>query len=114
MLEYYMDGELVAHVPAHDLVLGGGAPVYDRPAKEPAHLKELENFSIDQVSQPADLKEVARFLAGHVNIASRRWIYEQYDSMVQTNTVTTNRPADASVIRLKGTMRSIAASVDCN
>ncbi len=114
ILEYYMNGELVAEVPAESLVLGGGAPVYDRETAVPAYFDEIKKYSLDKIAEPSDLKKVAKSLSAEPNIASKRWIYEQYDSMVQTNTSTTNSPADAAIIRLKGTNRALAVKVDCN
>lgn len=111
---YYMHGELVASVPAESLVLGGGAPVYEREYKEPAYFQQYKKFSIDQVDQPDDLKAVALKLMQNPNIASKRWIYEQYDSMVGTNTMTTNRPSDSGIVNLKGSNRALAMTVDCN
>jgi len=73
-LEYYMHGELVAHVPAHDLVLGGGAPVYDREYKEPAYFAEYQKFSIDDVDIPINLPKVGMELLANPNIASKRWV----------------------------------------
>lgn len=113
-LEFYQKGELVAKVPAWDLVLGGGAPVYEREYTKPNYFAEIEKYSIDQVEEPGDLKEVARFLTAHPNIASKHWISEQYDSMVQINTKTTNRKSDAAVVRLKGQKLGIGMTVDCN
>jgi phosphoribosylformylglycinamidine synthase len=113
-LLYYMHGELVADVPADDLVLGGGAPVYQREYSEPAYYRENQKFNIDDVPEPADLKEVAEHLIGHPNIASKRWVTKQYDSMVGTSTMTTNRPCDAAVVHVKGTGKAIALTVDCN
>ncbi len=113
-LKFYQGDELVADVPAHDLVLGGGAPVYHREYQEPAYFQEFKKFLIDQIPEPTDYAEVARFLLGHPNIASRAWVAEQYDSMIGTNTTTTNAPADAAVVRIKGTTKAIAVTVDCN
>ncbi len=113
-LEYYMNGELVADVPAHDLVLGGGAPVYHREYKEPAYFAESKKFSISDVQEPSDLKEVMNHLVKHPNIASKRWVYEQYDSMVGTVNMSTNMPAAAAVVNLKETDKALAISVDCN
>jgi phosphoribosylformylglycinamidine synthase subunit PurL len=113
-LEYYMNGELVADVPADDLVLGGGAPVYQREYKEPAYFKEHQKFNIEDVKQPEDLKAVATHLISHPNIASKRWVTDQYDSMVGTATMTTNKPSDAAVVSIKGTQKAIALTVDCN
>ncbi|MHC2993028.1 phosphoribosylformylglycinamidine synthase [Pontibacter sp. HJ8] len=113
-LRYYLGGELVAEVPANDLVLGGGAPVYHREYREPAYFAESKKFNIDQVAEPEDYQAVAEFLAMHPNIASKRWVYRQYDSMVGTATMTTNAPSDAALVKVKGTNKSIAVTVDCN
>ncbi len=114
MLEYFMDGERVAYVPAEPLVLGGGAPVYIRETKEPAYFQEIKKYDFNNINEPQDLKKVAEFLAAEPNIASKKWIYEQYDSMVQTNNTNANSPADAAVVRIKGTKKALAVKVDCN
>ncbi|WKN33951.1 phosphoribosylformylglycinamidine synthase subunit PurL [Porifericola rhodea] len=113
-LKFYQGGELVADVPAHDLVLGGGAPVYHREYKEPAYYQEFKQFNPDSIPQPESYSEVAKFLLSHPNIASRQWVAEQYDSMIGTGTTTTNDPADAAVVRIKGTNKAISVTVDCN
>jgi phosphoribosylformylglycinamidine synthase II len=113
-LHYYMDGELVADVPADDLVLGGGAPVYEREYREPAYFAENQKFNINNVKEPADLKDVAEHLISHPNIASKRWVTDQYDSMIGTSTMTTNRPSDAAVVAVKDTDKAIVITVDCN
>lgn len=113
-LQYYMHGELVADVPADDLVLGGGAPVYHREYREPAYYKEYQKFKIHDVAVPEDLREVAQHLLSHPNIASKRWVTRQYDSMVGTANMTANRPADAAVVSVKGTRKAIVLTVDCN
>lgn len=113
-LYFSYQGEQIADVPASALVLGGGAPQYDREFKEPKYYQEYLNFSIDDVPKPKDLKEVADFLLKHPNNVGRGWVIEQYDSMVGTKNMTTNRPADAGVVNLKGTNRALGLSVDCN
>lgn len=113
-LEYYMHGELVADVPADDLVLGGGAPVYHREYREPTYYRENQQFKIEDVQEPEDLKAVAAHLVAHPNIASKRWVTEQYDSMVGTSTMTTNAPSDAALTFIKGTQKAIALTIDCN
>lgn len=113
-VRYFMNGDLVGDIPAESAVLGGGAPVYEREYKEPAYYQEYKKFNIDDVQQPDDLKEVAFKLLQHPNIASKKWVYEQYDSMVGTKTMTTNRPSDAGVVNLKGSDRALAMTVDCN
>lgn len=113
-LEFYYHGELVAKVPASSLVLGGGAPVYDREYREPVYYKEYKKFDINKIPEPADLIDVARFLVAHPNIASKRWVYEQYDTMIGTGNMTTNFPSDAGVYNLKGTNKALVMTVDCN
>ena len=113
-LHYYMHGELVADVPADDLVLGGGAPVYEREYKEPAYFAENQKFKIEDVAEPSDLKAVADHLVAHPNIASKRWVTNQYDSMVGVSTMTTNRPCDAAVVAVKDTNKAIVLTIDCN
>ena len=113
-LEYYAKGVLVADVPADDLVLGGGAPVYQREYKEPAYFAENQKFKIEDVEEPADLVAVAEHLISHPNIASKRWVTDQYDSMVGVSTMTTNRPSDAAVVSVIGTDKAIVITVDCN
>ena len=113
-VRYFMGDEIVGDVPAESLVLGGGAPQNQREYKEPAYFQEYKKFKIEDVAQPDDLKEVAQFLLKHPNIASKRWVYEQYDSMVGTKNMITNRPSDAAVVNIKGTDKALAMTVDCN
>src|SRR6056297_223400 len=113
-LYFYMHDELVADVPASWLVLGGGAPVYEREYKEPAYFKEFQKFKIDNVPEPENFKEVALKMIKNPNIASKRWVIEQYDTMVGTGNMSTNFPADAGIYNIKGTNRALAMTVDCN
>jgi len=115
-VQYYMNGELRADIPGESLVLGGGAPVYHREYTEPKYFKEIEKFDINAI-QDCSAEEaiaIAKYLMGHPNIASKRWVYNQYDSMVGTINQTTNAPSDAAVVKVKGTDKSIAMTVDCN
>ena len=114
LLEFYKNGECVASLPPSSLVLGGGAPQYERDYKEPEYFKKYKEFNINKVNEPNDLVEVGEFLFSQPNIASKRWVYEQYDSMVGTNNVSTNNPSDAGVALVKGTNKGIVMSVDCN
>jgi phosphoribosylformylglycinamidine synthase subunit PurL len=115
-VRYFTNGELEAEIPAESLVLGGGAPIYHRTWKEPEYLKEIEAFDINQI-QDIDInesKEIALQVAALPNIASKRWVYQQYDSMVGTVNQSTNLPSDASVVKIKDTNKSLALTVDCN
>jgi phosphoribosylformylglycinamidine synthase subunit PurL len=82
-VQYYMNGELEADIPAESLALGGGAPVYHREYEKPAYMSKIEAFDGSQIDQPSSLVKVAKFLTGLPNIASKKWVYRQYDSMVQ-------------------------------
>jgi phosphoribosylformylglycinamidine synthase len=113
-LKYYLDGELMADVPGESLVLGGGAPVYDRETKEPAYFAKVNAFDPGSIPEAGDLKAVAEQIIQLPNIASKRWVYEQYDSMVGTANASTNAPSDASIVRLHGTKKALAVTVDCN
>ncbi|MFK7946609.1 MAG: phosphoribosylformylglycinamidine synthase subunit PurL [Saprospiraceae bacterium] len=108
------NGEVVADVPAHDLVLGGGAPIYAREFERPAYLDKVEAFDQSTIVEPTDYIATAKKLSTSPNIASKRWIYEQYDSMVRTGTMSTNRPSDAAIVRVKGTEKALAVTTDCN
>lgn len=113
-VRYFWHGEKLAEIPAESLVLGGGAPVYYRETREPAYYTEYQNFDMDLVPCPEDLQSVAMELAGLPNIASKRWVYEQYDSMVGTKNRSTNEASDAAIVNVKGSKRAIAMTVDCN
>ena len=114
MVRYYMNGEVVGEIPAESLVLGGGAPVYEREYKEPAYYAENKKFNMNDVPEPKDYVVTARQLIALPNIASKRWVYEQYDSMVGTVNMSTNRKSDAAVVNIKGTNKAIVLTVDCN
>ncbi|MBL7984446.1 MAG: phosphoribosylformylglycinamidine synthase subunit PurL [Flavobacteriales bacterium] len=115
-LRYFWEGDLVAEVPAESLVLGGGAPVYTREEREPAYIQENASFDVSAVPEPESLKAVAYDLLSSPNIASKRWISEQYDTMVRTLNMSTNAPSDAGLVLLKeaGGNRALAVTVDCN
>ena len=113
-LDFYMNGELEASLPAYELVLGGGAPQYEREYKEPAYLAEINKFNPSSVKVPENLKAVAEKLIQLPSIASKRWIYNQYDSMVGTNNTSTNAPTDAPIVIIKGTKKALAITTDCN
>jgi len=113
-VEFYRNGELAADLPADHLVLGGGAPVYEREFERPAYLDQVDSFTTDDIDEPQNLRKVAEFLTGLPNIASKRWVYQQYDSMVGTVNQSTNKPTDAAIVQIKGTDRSLALTVDCN
>lgn len=114
MLRFYMNGQLEAEIPAYELVLGGGAPQYDREYREPAYFAKINAFDPASIQQPADLKSIAEQLISIPNIASKRWIYVQYDSMVGTANSSTNEPSDAAIVLGKPSEKALAVTVDCN
>jgi phosphoribosylformylglycinamidine synthase subunit PurL len=113
-VRYHKDGELKADIPADSLVLGGGAPVYHRETKRPDYLNHTMLFDFSSVTEQRPLGEIIRSLLASPNIASKRWIFEQYDTMVRTNTVVGPGPSDAAVIRLKDSRKGLAMKTDCN
>ena len=114
ILNFYMNGILEASLPAYELVLGGGAPQNDRPYEEPAYFKKIKAFDINAIAEPTNLKAIAEQLLTLPNIASKRWIYTQYDSMVGTGNVSTNGPSDAAIVLAKPTNKALALTTDCN
>lgn len=111
---YMKDGEVKGEIPAEHLVLGGGAPQYIRETKKPAYLEETQNFDIDSLDHPEDHAKTINKLLKSPNIASKKWVHEQYDTTVRTNTVTAPGASDAGVIRIKGSKKGLVAKTDCN
>ncbi|MDR8393555.1 phosphoribosylformylglycinamidine synthase subunit PurL [Aliifodinibius sp. S!AR15-10] len=111
---YRKDGEVKADIPADSLVLGGGAPQYVRESKRPDYLDEVHNFDFSTLEHSTDHNETLKKLLGSANIASKKWVYEQYDTMVRTNTVNGPGASDSGVVRIKGTNRGLAVKTDCN
>ncbi|MGI8600316.1 MAG: phosphoribosylformylglycinamidine synthase subunit PurL [Chitinophagaceae bacterium] len=114
LLKFYIAGNLEAEIPADELVLGGGAPQYEREYKRPAYFDIIEKFNQDDIAVPEDLKSIAEKVITIPSIASKRWIYNQYDSMVGTANASTNSNSDAPVVLVKETGKGIAVTVDCN
>ena len=114
MLQFFMNGISEAVLPADELVLGGGAPQYTREIKEPGYLKNINSFDPDKIPVPKDLKAIAEKLISLPNIASKRWVYEQYDSMVGAGNTSTNGVSDAAIVLAKPTNKALALTTDCN
>jgi len=115
-VSYFMHDNLVADIPSQSLVLGGGAPVYHREYIEPKYFKEIEKFNLSSIEDCSikEAKEIALFLSAHPNIASKKWVFNQYDSMVGTVNQSTNAQSDAAIVKVKNTDKSLAITVDCN
>ena len=114
LLNFYMHGELEASLPAYELVLGGGAPVYERDYKAPAYLAKVNAFDMTTIADTTNLQDAVKAMVQIPNIASKRWVYTQYDSMVGAANTSTNAPSDAAVVLAKGTGKALAMTVDCN
>lgn len=115
ILKVEYKGERKVEIPPFELVLGGGAPIYNREIKEPEYFNKAKNFNFKTIL--ADNKQEVTSIFWKVfsspNIVSKNWIYQQYDSMVRTNTVV-GPGCDAAVILIKGTNKSLAMKTDCN
>ena len=105
------NGKLVAQIPAKALT--DEAPVYQREMKEPEYLKKTRSFDFKSIKEPSHYNQILLKLLDQPTIASKAWIYEQYDHMVRTDTVFLPGH-DAALARIKGTKKAIAISVDCN
>lgn len=114
MLQFFMHGDLVALLPADELVLGGGAPQYSRDVKKPQYLQKIQAFNVSLIPDLQDVKQTAEKIISLPNIASKKWVYEQYDSMVGAGTVSTNHPSDAAIVMAKPTNKALALTTDCN
>ena len=112
-LEVLFGNEIVASIPSESLVLGGGAPQYDMPYKEPEYFKLLNELDIDSIPEPDNMNDVLVRLLSAPNISSKKYVYDQYDSTVRTNTVS-GPGGDGAIIRVKGTNLGLAMSTDCN
>jgi phosphoribosylformylglycinamidine synthase len=111
MVSIMANGQIAAQLPAEPL--SQKAPMYSRPAEPPDDLAARRKLDHDSLPQPKDYAETLNRLLGSPNLCSREWVYSQYDYMVRTNTI--ERPgSDAAVIRVKGTKKAVAMSVDCN
>jgi phosphoribosylformylglycinamidine synthase len=108
-LRVFNEGKLEADVPNKGLT--DDAPLYDRPWVEPKNPAASEDVS--KIPAPADLGQTLLQILGSPNIASKRWVYRQYDSTVRTNTMV-GPGSDAAVVRVKGTKRALAISTDGN
>lgn len=113
-LRVYHRGVVVADLPSHDLVLGGGAPQYKRESFRPAELDELAVFDPATLPEPPIWSDVLLKMMAFPDIASKEWVYRQYDQSVRTNTVHEAGRSDAALIRVEGTAKGLAVATDGN
>ncbi len=105
------NGVVVAHIPISALTKE--APVYQRPAERPKSQDDLEQLDLSGIAEPRDLGATLKLMLASPNIASKEWVYRQYDCYVRSNTVVAPG-ADAAVVRIKGTDKGLALTVDGN
>ena len=110
-MELFWHGEKVADVPVDPV--SEEAPVLDRPMSEPKYLSEIKNVKLSDF-EAVDNQAAFEKLIASMEVVDKGWIYQQYDSMVQTNTVKKGGELDASVIRIKENGVALAMSADCN
>jgi len=110
-MELFWHGDRVANIPV--LPVGENAPIYDRPTKKPLYLEKISKTNIDDFEAIDNQKAFEKLLSS-VEVVDKSWIFEQYDSMVQTNTIKAPGSLDASVIRVKQNGKALAMSSDCN
>jgi len=111
MIRVIKSGEVVAEVPAKSLT--NNTPQYIREDEKPLWQEEMNKFDTNEVKKPDDLNKVLTDLISSLNISSKEWIYSQYDYMVRTDTVI-GPGMDAAVIRIKGTNKAVALTIDGN
>ena len=110
-LTVHQEGETIAQVPMGALTTE--APVYDRPAQEPGYLSGISLWHELDFAEPSDYNALLMDLVESSHLCSRRWVYQQYDHMVRTNTVVFPG-SDAAVLRLKKSQGGLAISLDGN
>lgn len=112
-LKIYYQGKLKADITPFDCVLGGGAPVYERETKVPGYFSLTRNFDFSSLEVQENIRDTFLKVFSSPNIVSKKWVYEQYDSMVRTNTVT-GPGCDSAVVYIKDTNKALALKTDCN
>jgi phosphoribosylformylglycinamidine synthase subunit PurL len=112
-IKIHHKGKLVANIPAFELVLGGGAPVYKREAKVPEYFNHTKNFDAKKIPEPKNYNDTLLRLLSSPNITNKKWVYEQYDTQVRTNTILMPG-GDASIVRIKNSKKGLALKTDCN
>lgn len=111
MLRIRMHGAVVAEIPARSLT--EDAPVYHPEAKEPTHLKSTADLPLAAIAEPADYDSVLLKLLASPNLASKEWVWRQFDYLARTSTLV-GPGSDAAVIRIRGTKKGLALTADCN
>jgi phosphoribosylformylglycinamidine synthase len=121
VLRIRRSGKIESEIPSQTLVLGGGAPVYVRESRKPDYIDELAKFDPETLAEPRDYNQALKKLLSSPNVASKKYVYEQYDFMVGTDTVVLPGEGDSAVTRLgrwakseAGKKRGLVLKTDCN
>jgi phosphoribosylformylglycinamidine synthase II len=110
-LKLYMNGKLAGDLPAAPL--SDKAPVYDRPKRKPEYLEDIAKLDLTLIPLPGDYNKTLSALLGSPNLCYKRWVWNQYDSTIGSDTVLAPGH-DAALLQVKGTKTGIAISSDCN
>jgi len=108
-----LNGETVSQIPSESLVLGGGAPVYRRETAHPRYMDEISQLNLEDYATDRNWNNTLRTMLSSPNLCHKGWVFNQYDSMVRTNTAV-GPGSDAAVLRLRATEKSLAMTTDCN
>lgn len=108
-----LNGEIVSQIPSDVLVLGGGAPVYQRDTRRPVYMDEIVKLDLDNYPLDRDWNKTLLTMLAAPNICHKGWVFDQYDSMVRTNTAV-GPGSDAAVLRIRKTRKALAMATDCN
>ncbi|MCI0454027.1 MAG: phosphoribosylformylglycinamidine synthase subunit PurL [Candidatus Dadabacteria bacterium] len=105
------NGKIVVDLPIKPIT--EEAPVYRRPYRKPAYLGKVNKLNLTNIPMPSDFNPALLMLLSSPNLSNKKWIYEQYDHMVRTNTIVAPG-SDSAVIRIKGTEKALALTTNCN
>lgn len=108
-----LNGEIVSQIPSDVLVLGGGAPIYKRETTRPAYMDEISRLDLNDYSLDQNWNDILLTMLSAPNICNKAWVFDQYDSMVRTNTAV-GPGSDAAVLRIRKTNKALAMVTDCN
>ncbi|MFH1687984.1 MAG: phosphoribosylformylglycinamidine synthase subunit PurL [bacterium] len=108
-----LNGEIVSQAPSRTLALGGETPVYHRETRRPGYMDEIIKIDLRDYSQDQDWNDILCRMLAAPNICHKGWVFDQYDSMVRTNTAV-GPGSDAAVMRIRKTNKALAMVTDCN
>jgi phosphoribosylformylglycinamidine synthase len=112
-MQVYLQDEKIADLSPSSLILESNTSSSPPPYEKPDYIKKIRKYNPNRISKPSNYLEIAQKIWQSPNIISRRWIYEQFDSKLGNNTIS-NLSSDAALLRIKGSRRAVALSMDCN